>query len=47
LNQGHIEKFSGDIYKSEKGKGDVLKAGKHEPFSYIQLNPRLLNKRLR
>jgi len=24
-----------------------LKAGKHEPFSYIQLNPRLLNKRNR
>ena len=42
---GHIEKFSGDAYKSKKGKGDVLKAGKLEPFSYIQLNPRLLNKR--
>ena len=42
---GHIEKFSGDAYKSAKGKGDVLKAGKHEPFSYIQLNPRMLNKR--
>jgi ribosomal RNA-processing protein 12 len=44
-NQGHIEKFSGDTYKSSKGKGDVLKAGKLEPFSYIQLNPALLNKR--
>jgi len=32
---GHIEKFSGDAYKSSKGKGDVLKAGKLEPFSYI------------
>lgn len=42
---GHFEKFSGDTYKSTKGKGDVLKAGKLEPFSYIQLNPRLLNKR--
>ena len=42
---GHIEKFSSDAYKSKKGKGDVLKAGKLEPFSYIQLNPRLLNKR--
>ena len=42
---GHIEKFSGDSYKSAKGKGDVIKAGKLEPFSYIQLNPRLLNKR--
>jgi ribosomal RNA-processing protein 12 len=42
---GHITKFSGDAYKSNKGKGDVIKAGKHEPFSYIQLNPRMLNKR--
>jgi hypothetical protein len=41
----HFEKFSGDAYKSKKGKGDVIKAGKLEPFSYIQLNPRLLNKR--
>ena len=45
MNKGHIEKFSGDQYKSAKGKGDVIKAGKLEPFSYIQLNPRLLNKR--
>ena len=41
----HVEKFSGDAYISRKGKGDVLKAGKFEPFSYIELNPRLLNKR--
>lgn len=44
-SQGHHEKFSGDVYKSNKGKGDVIKAGKLEPFSYIQLNPGLLNKR--
>lgn len=31
----HIEKFSADQYKSAKGKGDVIKAGKLEPFSYI------------
>lgn len=43
---GHIVKHSGDRYVG-KGKGDVLKAGEHEPFSYIQLNPRLLNKRHR
>uniref|UniRef100_A0A7S3FY61 RRP12-like protein n=1 Tax=Strombidium rassoulzadegani TaxID=1082188 RepID=A0A7S3FY61_9SPIT len=43
--RGHVEKFSGDVYKSAKGKGDVIKAGKPEPFSYIQLNPRVLNKR--
>jgi hypothetical protein len=23
----------------------VLKAGKHEPFAYIKLNPKMLNKR--
>lgn len=34
-NGGHFEKFSGEAYKSEKGKGDVLKAGQHEPFAYI------------
>ena len=27
MMQGHIEKFSGDAYKSAKGKGDVIKAG--------------------
>lgn len=42
---GHIEKFSGDAYRNQKGKGDVLKAGQHEPFAYIQLNPRMLDKR--
>lgn len=34
-NSGHITKFSGDAFKSNKGKGDVIKAGKLEPFSYI------------
>lgn len=38
-------KHSGDAYKSAKGKGDMLKAGKHEPFAYIKLNPKMLNKR--
>ena len=47
MNSGHIEKFSGDAFKSTKGKGDVIKAGKYEPFSYVQLNPRLLNRRNR
>jgi len=45
MAKGHVEKFSGDAYRSDKGKGDVIKAGKLEPFSYIQLNPRLLNRR--
>lgn len=38
-------KYSGSAYQSTKGKGDVLKAGKYEPFAYIQLNPKMLNKR--
>lgn len=43
--QGHIVKFSASAYKSQKGQGDTLKAGKYEPFAYIQLNPKMLNKR--
>lgn len=42
---GHIVKYSGSAYKSNKGEGDTLKAGKYEPFAYIQLNPKMLNKR--
>lgn len=42
---GHIVKYSGSVYQSSKGKGDVLKKGKYEPFAYIQLNPKMLNKR--
>lgn len=44
-DDGHIVKFSGTAYKSAKGQGDTLKAGKYEPFAYIQLNPKMLNKR--
>jgi hypothetical protein len=42
-DKGHIIKASGDQYKSDKGKGDVLKAGTHEPYAYIKLNPEMLN----
>ena len=42
---GHIVKYSGSAYKSAKGEGDTLRAGKYEPFAYIQLNPKMLNKR--
>jgi len=38
-------KHSGDAYKSTKGQGDVLKQGRYEPFAYIKLNPKMLNKR--
>lgn len=42
---GHRVVASGATYKSDKGKGDVLKAGKHEPYAYYQLNPDMLNPR--
>ena len=44
-DEGHIVKYSASAYKSQKGQGDTLKAGKYEPFAYIQLNPKMLNKR--
>lgn len=44
-SSGHIVKSSADLYKSKKGKGDVLKAGTHEPYAYIKLNPEMLNPR--
>merc|ERR1712060_654973 len=42
---GHRVVQSGSTYKSDKGKGDVLKAGTHEPYAYYQLNPEMLNPR--
>ncbi len=44
---GHIMKYSGSAYKSTKGDGDVLKANKYEPFAYIKLNPKMMNKRFK
>lgn len=45
--QGHSVKQSGDVYKSSSGKGDMLKAGTHEPYAYIKLNPEMLNPKKR
>lgn len=36
---------SGSQYRSAKGKGDNLKAGQHEPYAYIRLNPAMLNQK--
>ena len=44
---GHKVVASGSQYSSAKGKGDVLKAGQHEPYAYIALNPEMLNPRKR
>ena len=45
ISAGHRAVQSGDSYKSDRGKGDVLKAGKHDPYAYYQLNPEMLNPR--
>ena len=39
----HYVKYSGEEYKSKKGKGDKIIQGKYDPFAYIQLNPKSLN----
>jgi len=44
---GHIIKYSGDEYKSKRGKGDVLIKGKADPFAYIQLNPKTTSRKNR
>ena len=44
---GHIVKYSGEEYKSKKGKGDILIKGKADPFAYIQLNPKTTSKKNR
>ena len=36
--------YSGQEFKGKSG-GDVKRTGKFEPFAYVPLNPRLLNKR--
>ena len=45
IGGGHRVVQSGSQYKSDRAKGDVLKAGKHEPYAYYQLNPEMLNPR--
>eukprot|EP01119_Soliformovum_irregulare_P011115 TRINITY_DN2761_c0_g2_i1.p1 TRINITY_DN2761_c0_g2~~TRINITY_DN2761_c0_g2_i1.p1 ORF type:complete len:1210 (-),score=457.79 TRINITY_DN2761_c0_g2_i1:9-3608(-) len=39
------EKHSGAEYRAKKGGGDIKKAGKVEPYAYVPLDPRYLNKR--
>ena len=40
-----LKKDSGGEYKNKTGKGDVKKVGKHDPYAYIPLNHKSLNKR--
>ncbi|XP_028651485.1 RRP12-like protein [Erpetoichthys calabaricus] len=41
-----VDGFGGD-YKSKKGKGDVKKKGKHDPYAYVPLKKTQLNRRKR
>ena len=44
-NLGREEVAPGSEYRSKKGRGDVKKTGKHDPYAYIPLNHKSLNKR--
>merc|ERR1719427_1619247 len=35
----------GAEYRNKKGRGDVKKAGKHDPYAYIPMTHKALNKR--
>eukprot|EP01094_Clydonella_sp_ATCC50884_P016458 TRINITY_DN2733_c0_g1_i1.p1 TRINITY_DN2733_c0_g1~~TRINITY_DN2733_c0_g1_i1.p1 ORF type:complete len:1398 (-),score=627.33 TRINITY_DN2733_c0_g1_i1:357-4478(-) len=45
--KGGLGVHTGVEYKAKKGKGDVKKKGKVDPYAYIPLNPKQLNKRHR
>ena len=40
-----MEKDSGSEYRNKSGKGDVKRKGKHDPYAYIPLTHKALNKR--
>ena len=42
--EGHFIQNDPSKYRSEKGKSDVIRKGEHDPFAYIKLNPKMLNK---
>lgn len=46
---GHLVKESGETFRNKemKAHGDLLIAGKPNPYAFIQLNPQVLNKRKR
>jgi len=45
--EGHFIKQSGSSFKGKGGKSDILKSGQYEPYAYIKLNPKMINKRFR
>jgi len=42
---GKEEQGSGTEYRAKSGKGDVKKKGKHDPYAYIPMSHKALNKR--
>jgi hypothetical protein len=43
----HFAGHSGEEYRSPKAAGDMKRAGRPDPYAYLPLNPRMLNKRRR
>jgi ribosomal RNA-processing protein 12 len=43
----NVLKHSGKEYKAKRAEGDVKKEGKLEPFAFLPVESRLLNKRYR
>ena len=41
---GHFIKNDPSHFRSKVGKSDIIKKGEHDPFAYIKLNPKMLNK---
>lgn len=39
------DKMTGKDYRAKRGGGDLKKNSKYEPFAYIKLDPKLINKR--
>ena len=45
--EGHFIKQSGASFRGKGSKSDVLKSGQYEPYAFIKLNPKMMNKRYR
>jgi ribosomal RNA-processing protein 12 len=45
LGSGRAIDSSGAMYRATKGGGDIKVAGAPEPFAYVPLNPRMMNRR--
>ena len=41
----HQVKEDGSTFRAKNAKGDIKKQGKPDPYAFIQLNPKALNKR--